>query len=116
MDGTISNEDYIILMQRYAEQADRINKEATEIYLSSGKNIMQDAINEYSQKIKGLSLDTQENIDWYKKITEEYISLYETGYNQYQVGVNGIYDSNGYQVQKNIIIDYRIKFEQEEVN
>ena len=75
---------------------------------------MQTALIDYSDYIKGLELNDT-NTPEYKVETEKYIAAYEEGYNLYQVGLNGIYAPDGYQIQKNIIIDYKEEKRVEEV-
>lgn len=111
LSNVIINQLYFLPLNKY-----KIDTNNTNTNLNEGKEIMQDALANYRSQTLRLTLDSQENIDLYKQITEEYITLYETGYNQYQVGLNGIYEQDGFQIQKNIIIDYREKPEQGEVN
>lgn len=93
------------------------DEDATQAALKAGKEKMQDALNNYSAQIHNLEL-TEVNVENYKENTEKYILDYEEGYNQYQIGLNGVYIENQnqfHQVQKNIIIDYRL-VEKKEVN
>ena len=94
------------------------NEEETQKALTDGKKIMQDALNSYNYQTKGMDLNDKDVIELYKQLTEIYIKHYEAGYNQYQVGLNGVYEADEndlYQLQKNIIIDYRM-VDKEEVS